>query len=126
MAQAAAEGVIDFTQAIPSDTWWWTKVSLLIKTLESKNKRELLKLYIRASLSQLANARISQAGHDELAEGVNADIMAIRKLLQPWVKELSPEDIAAEASNMWQEMYGDLDDPETKDLIAKALEALRN
>jgi hypothetical protein len=124
MVQAAAEGVIDFAQADPRDNWWWRKVQLLIDQLESKNLRQLATLDVQKKAAQLSRP-ISSEDAAVVMEKLFESAELVQSLLFPWHKLPTKDDIVTEARDLWTAVWGDPNSPETKEMMAKALAAMK-
>lgn len=128
MVQAAARGVVDFTQARPLDRRWYRKLFWLLDQVEEDNLRAIFlsrqgrdqALLARAQTTETAQACLErleqnqQLFRDHLflylqTAGSSTDTSTIQRLRQ-----------------QWQEHFGDPNDPEVQKKIQQTVDVLRS
>ena len=125
MVQAAARGLIEFSTNVPHTKHWWKKRYWILAELERQHYGMTLQASMQCALSIAANPRIESAKFTEAYETAFQYIGRLRKLSMPWIKEQTQEDRATEAAGLWADVYGDPNDPATKEMIATALKNLK-
>lgn len=114
MAEAAAAGVIDFTQADPRSARWRTRLDWLLTAFRDGRTRQVVAAQRDVLLALVASGR--DAEPERTARDVVAMGRRLAQLLLPWqdFTPPSPQDRA----DAWTRHHGSLDDPE----VAAALE----
>lgn len=128
MVQAAASGLIDFSQARFFDESWQRRLRLLLTGLHQANERDLLKARQQYHTSLLGVAGISQESLDRIQERCQDDIRDLENLYRPWAaqtKEEREKEQAREQRTRWQRRFGDLSADETQRKIAETARLLQ-
>ena len=117
MVQAAAEGVVDFSKTQFYDRRWRMYIERIFLYLQNKNRRGYLQVLHRANTALLGSGVVSAETFDNLKE-IASDLY--NKIVDTYypseAKEEEEVDVkaadVAKATNMWESVFGSLDDPE--------------
>lgn len=119
--QAAASGVIDFSQFDPYDRSWWTYLKWMLREVERDNFRKLLATQHLQHVGALARDGEHWKDASEIIEQLVA-------LYYPWLKPGGPktrkQDIE-EAKKILSKKFGDPNTPEGAERIKRTVEYLQ-
>lgn len=117
ITQAAAEGLIDFSKVQFYNRRWRMRLERLLLYLQNRNRREYLQVLHRAAVGLISSGTLSAESFGNLKETASDLYNKIVDTYYP--SEARPEeevDVKAadveKATNMWEEVFGSLDDPE--------------
>lgn len=117
ITQAASEGLIDFSKVEFYGKRWRMRLERVLVYLQNKNRREYLQVLHRATIGLLSSGILTTESFDNLKESA-ADIYN-RIVDTYYPSEAKPEEEAdvkaadvERATNMWESVFGSLDDPE--------------
>lgn len=131
MVQAAAEGVIDFSQARIGGIRWMRKINLLLDHVSRKNRREIELLAYQRYLVFLAARFQSKEVMESALESVFSIPAEIESTYYPEGESIEKKQFGTmlrEGKSAWEQNYGQLEDPEVQKKIAetvRGMEALR-
>lgn len=129
MVQAAAQGLIDFSQIDPRSTRDDFKVRVLLTEMQKQNEIRLYDMLHRQIVSQLGNSSFNGDSLKNVWGSANTIYDKSKDLELSWLKKTEKEKTKAEEAKKsgkyvglqesWSQAFGDLDDP----LIKAQIEA---
>lgn len=114
MVQAAAEGIIDFSEMEFRGSRWSLRLSKLLGHLHDRNRREQLDILHRANSGFIASGILTSRSFDSLKEfgtRLYDEIVDTYYPSMPKTPVIDPRSVEV-AQTMWEGVYGSLDDPE--------------
>jgi hypothetical protein len=114
MVQAAADGVIDFSQADPYDNAWWLKLKWLTNEISRKNQVRVMGLRHARYLSTLARADLDSQYVENNWDKAYQLEQATFALLFPWIIPEDEKSVEQALRDSWVNTYGDPNDPEVQ------------
>ncbi len=127
--QAAAKGLVDFSEADYFDPAWNRRLRLLLKALEAENDREISMMRYQHRAMLLTTPWLDPAAISDTQDAALRDLDAVVGYYRPWEfdKKTREEKEVADTTklrNTWQRTFGSLDDPKVQDRLAKTRAAL--
>jgi hypothetical protein len=120
IVQAAAEGAIDFSEMEIGSVRWRSKLRKILAYLQNKNHRECLLVKHGTTSSyiagHMAGGSLTQNTFQSLKEIASLLSEEIESSYYPSISEpqkVSRKEIA-EATKLWENRFGSLDDPEVQ------------
>lgn len=114
MVQAAAAGVIDFSQADPYDNAWWLKLKWLTNEISRQNQVRVMGLRHARYLSTLARADLDSQYVENNWDKAYQLEQATFALLFPWIIPEDEKSVEQALRDSWVNTYGDPNDPEVQ------------
>ena len=126
--EAAARGLIDFSEARFFDPTWQRRVNLALFGLRMINAKEKAELRHRHYCALLASKALDLEKADEVQSAAIEQVYAYEGAFLPNAKkireEAEQEQIQARVSG-WESHWGKMSDPKTQERIRQTAEALR-
>lgn len=121
MVRAAATGAIDFSRADPNDRWWWKRTNFILDEVARRDRLEWLRANAQHYAGIMANSRLDNDSFQKTQEGSLELVNSVYKVLFPWQSDVSLQQDLVET---WTSTFGDINSPETQEMIEKAIEAI--
>jgi hypothetical protein len=128
MVQAAALGLVDFSQSKLLDKSWQLRLRLLFRGLQAENRKQIKQAQLDYHLGLLGIAKITADSSSKIQERSQEDLRSLINLLQPWAartKEEAEQEQAKGYRDRWSNRWGNPDSPEIKSKIADVAAALQ-
>ena len=130
MVQAAAEGVVDFSKVAFGSRRWRLYLEQRLLYLQNRNRREYLAILHRTNSALLGSGILSADSFEKLREA-GADIYnEIIDTYYPSAAQPKKNEIEVKvtevkkATEMWEDVFGSLSDPEVKQRVQELADAL--
>lgn len=128
MLQAAYRGIIDFSEARPSDRWWWFRLKWLLNELEADNERKIMEMHYALNVSVLDYETEEKIFSHHL-ERANELLRKMYNSLFGWNKQAvnkkDNQKLYADLIEEWKRRFGDPKDPIVAAQIAKTVKKMR-
>jgi hypothetical protein len=125
MVQAAARGLIDFSEADLLDRRWWTKLWWLLDRIQADNVITIRQMEHAQDIAML-DYTLPEKAFDLHWDRAVSELRDVWDALFPWCKM---EDITNKASDQlyrsWVNKWGDLNDPETLKKVKLTVDYLK-
>jgi len=127
LRQAHVEGKIDLSLADPLDRNWWRKVRWTIGWLEKENLNRVSQLRYQLSCALLAHSKNNRGIRKQWDTAVKLQNLMARRLF-PWRGQQlelgTSTDQIRRLDEMWREIWGNPEDPETAKAIEETVRSL--
>lgn len=87
MVRAAASGLIDYTEADPSDKQWNIKHKLIISELIRQSRQEILQCYHTHVCAYLSHSNLTAESFTKLKESAKDAYQSLRQNMYPWLEK---------------------------------------
>jgi hypothetical protein len=87
MVRAAASGLIDYSEADPSDRRWNIKHKLVISELIRQSRQDILKSYHTHVCAYLSHSNLTEESFTKLKQSASDAYQSLRDNMYPWLEK---------------------------------------
>ena len=92
MVRAAATGVVNYSQADPTDGNWRLRHRLLLREMQRQESMRVFDAVHRHWLAYVAHGNLVDESYDSVKKRADAALLDIQKSVYPWIKVEEPAD----------------------------------